>query len=245
MTPSRVFKLIFARIRCSSHSLFFGTVGALAYSGLSVRRARINRYIDGCSVAIVTPSSSLQGRGLGELIDDHDVVIKFNRMVDWADWAQEDYGARCDILVHGLLEGFEPGYCGPIRPKSWMSRFPNLLVFYPFFLGWETYRAMGLYFLRGGDPVKTLVIDRRAYKEVQQMIGAKPTSGLVAAFTSVKATAHRISLFGLDFFSEPHNSAYFGHEVTSLDATRFGHAPEAEREFSNRFLVGDARVEHF
>ena len=46
-------------------------------------------------VALVGPSSSLDNKNMGELIDSYDIIIKINR---FQDLSSKDCGKRMDIL---------------------------------------------------------------------------------------------------------------------------------------------------
>lgn len=54
------------------------------------------------NIAIVGPSSSLDNKNMGELIDSHNIVIKINR---FQDLSPKDCGKRMDILFL-FLEGY-------------------------------------------------------------------------------------------------------------------------------------------
>ncbi len=56
------------------------------------------------TVAYVCPSPHLEGKGMGEFIDSHDLVVRVNQNYTPNEATWEDYGKRTDILVNCLNE---------------------------------------------------------------------------------------------------------------------------------------------
>lgn len=224
-------------------SFLFFLPGFLIYEKIKSSRSVFVPIFKGKSVAIVTPSATLEDMSLGSFIDKHDIVIKFNRMIDFPSQAKKDYGARCDILIHGLLQGDKPGFCGKVRPKHWLSKFPNLLVIYPFHLRPDIYKVLFAYFFRGG-PLRALkAVDKKIYDQLAEMLDAKPTSGFVAVMLCANSEAKEINIFGMNHFESPHKKEYFGKVIHGLPVREFGHNQMAEKERLRLVIELDSRIQ--
>lgn len=194
------------------------------------------------SVAVVCPSSSLDKKNYGDEIDKHDVVIKFNRMIDFPQRLNKDYGGRCDVLFHGLVPGEKPGYCGIINAAEWVKRNENVQVVYPFVARRNAYSVIGK-FLRSYHGREILrILDKEVHRKTYRAINGRPTSGFVALAICVASGAKRISLFGMDSFKMQHTQEYFGGEIGPLDAEKFGHDPTGESAAVNQLARHDARI---
>jgi hypothetical protein len=203
---------------------------------VQIGRHRLEKQVAGRTIAIVGPSPTLSGRGLGKKIDSFDRVFKFNRMIDFDESLARDYGHRCDILVHGLLEGERPGYCGKVRPAEWRGRLRDLHVLYPFRLGCQSYSVIGRYLLKGGRPRETTIIDKASYAFLEKSIGARPTSGCSAIYLAVCGGAKEVSVFGMDFFAQGHHPSYFG-PTAYASPHNYKHDPSGEKAFLLAFLL--------
>ena len=59
------------------------------------------RLVNGKNVIIVGPAQTLQGKGQGRMIDDHDLVVRFNTAIHYIPFTRKlarDIGTRTDIL---------------------------------------------------------------------------------------------------------------------------------------------------
>lgn len=71
-----------------------GEVQKVFYKNHKAFRGRVK----GKTVIFVGPATTLDGKGLGCLIDEYDFVVRTNDGADMAEKRPEDYGARSDIL---------------------------------------------------------------------------------------------------------------------------------------------------
>lgn len=60
----------------------------------------LRRLVEGKRVAYVCPSPHLKGKGMGNFIDSHDLVVRIHQYCDLEEDLHEDYGKRCDILIN-------------------------------------------------------------------------------------------------------------------------------------------------
>lgn len=179
---------------------------------------------------------------LGKEIDRADVVVKFNRMIDFEDALIADYGAKYDILFHGLLPGKKPGHCGKIKPLKWNKRLVKAVV-YPFFLGGDSYYSFGHYFIKGGAFTHTYKISTDVYKLIEMELGSRPTSGMIAIFVALSGGALKINVYGFSFFATGHAASYFGSRADfKVDARKFKHSPDHEYELARRLVMQNSRL---
>ena len=60
----------------------------------------LEKLVEGKSLAYVCPSPHLVGKGMGNYIDSHDIVVRVNQNFAPTEDTWEDYGKRTDILVN-------------------------------------------------------------------------------------------------------------------------------------------------
>lgn len=113
-------------------------------------------YINGKNVIIVGPSNSLEGKGLGKVIDSYDIVIRINRWYYMNN--HNDYGSRCDVYyVNGemsrssMLSGVVR-YCLSVNCKYLMlkGRRRNCIIYGIKVLYWKKFKKLlaGTYIIR-------------------------------------------------------------------------------------------------
>ena len=136
-------------------------------------------YLKGKSVAFVALAPHLQGKGLGKVIDNHDLVYRTN-YYPIAEHLQKDYGKRCDIL-------------------SFLKRF-NKRVKVPYLVHYEASEYMSgseYYFV-------TPELRKKMRQFIIDEIGAdpmNPTSGLIAIFLCLMAGA-KVKLYGVTGYQD-------------------------------------------
>lgn len=86
-------------------------------------------------IALVGPSSHLQGSGDGELIDSYDIVCRVNKKTP--DVNADDYGSRFDVLM-GSFNFNDITECR--RNKEFIEQYQYLIGAHVFM--WDYYRAM-------------------------------------------------------------------------------------------------------
>lgn len=64
--------------------------------------SRYKSYLEGKNVILVGPASTLRGKGLGQFIDSHDVVVRLNHAWPLPSEFALDVGTRTDVIYHNL-----------------------------------------------------------------------------------------------------------------------------------------------
>jgi len=67
-----------------------------------VKTSELREILDGKTVAIVGPSSHIDGQNLGNYIDSFDVVVRVGFLEEPTEIAMKDYGSRTDIIIHSF-----------------------------------------------------------------------------------------------------------------------------------------------
>lgn len=76
-----------------------------------VRDEKLNELVKGKTIAMVGPAPNLQGKGMGEFIDSHDLVFRVgDSPVGFMGQTgkEGDYGSRSDVLVHSFNDHDRP-----------------------------------------------------------------------------------------------------------------------------------------
>ncbi|WP_227368685.1 glycosyltransferase family 29 protein [Halomonas sp. M20] len=192
-------------------------------------------------VAIVGPAADLSGQGLGDKIDQADVVVKFNRMIDFDQSQEVDYGEKIDILFHGLLPGGKVGNCGKIEPLRWKKKGLGAVI-YPFYLESTGY-CVANYFIKGGATLRTYKLLPEKYYHISDMLKSRPTSGMLAIILALKGDAKRVDVYGFSFFKTQHNSDYFkGKNSLLVDEKKFNHSSDKEFELVERLIKESGKL---
>nr|WP_299242819.1 glycosyltransferase family 29 protein [uncultured Halomonas sp.] len=206
-----------------------------------IKPVSCSAFFENKTVAIVGPASDLSGQGLGSKIDQADVVVKFNRMIDFNQVQEVDYGKRIDILVHGLLPGDKIGNCGKIEPLHWKKRGLGNVV-YPFYLESTGY-CIANYFIKGGMALSTYKVLPQEYYHISEMLQSRPTSGMLAITLALKGGAKRVDVYGFSFFKTGHNRDYFkGKNSLLVDEKKFQHSSDKEFELVKRLMKESGKL---
>lgn len=153
-------------------------------------------FVRGKRVALVGPSRSVVGSGLGTEIDAHELVVRLNHGWPVPPGLQADLGRRLDILYHCCNGDY------PIDRvfSAGMDR-----------LRWACFEGnpdhQGLLDRCSNTSVESLDVTDR-YADLRRALGTFPNTGLVAIHHLLGAGAARVALFGMTFFREPYMPGY-------------------------------------
>jgi hypothetical protein len=153
-------------------------------------------FVRGRRVALVGPSRSIVGSGLGTEIDAHDLVARLNHGWPVPLGLEADLGRRLDILYH-CCNGDHPidrVFSAGIDRLRWAC-FEN---------GPDHQRLLD--HCTDANVQSLDVTD--LYVDLRRDLGTFPNTGLVAIHHLLGADAARVSLFGLTFFREPYMPGY-------------------------------------
>lgn len=176
-------------------------------------------YLNGKSVVIVGPAASLTGRGQGELIDSHDVVVRINLALPIPEDRAEDIGSRTDVLYHVL---YSQNHFRDLGRKHTEEEI-------------EGWRAAGLRYLvtrheatnervRAIRPLigdfPMLHVNIELIRQIRQHIRSVPNTGAVAIAHLLSLPIRSLYVTGFDFYETGYYAGYGG--FTEEQARRGG-----------------------
>lgn len=151
-----------------------------AIAALSVPQAELLAAAAGKQVALVGNARALSGGRQGAAIDAADLVVRINRAPMTS---AESHGTRTDWLALAVRlpeadrQRLDPGRILWMSPKR--KR-----------LDWQTAHSPGFYL----HPLP-------AVRELEQMLGAPPSTGIMTAALVLAAPVAALTLYGFDFFA--------------------------------------------
>lgn len=149
----------------------------------------MNNYVKGKSVAFVAMGTTIEGKGLGKVIDSFDVVIRTN-IFPIPEQYQNDYGTRCNII--SMLK------TSAIKPEMFSERGIKFVIHYSFMEESRKSPLLGYYHM---------TIKRRndIKKDIIRLIAQNPghgTSGINIINTVLKCGAKSLTCFGMSGFQD-------------------------------------------
>jgi len=160
-------------------------------------------YMKGKKVALVVSGASLFQKGLGDLIESYDVVVRLNRALPVDPNKISDIGQRTDVL-YNTLDGF-PDAGGPIDGDLWKnngvkyvcSTYPKSEYF--------TYPEKSSHL---NSILPTIWIKDEVYYPIREYVKFRPNSGTTALMDILSHDIAKVHLFGLDFFRTLYDPKY-------------------------------------
>jgi len=194
---------------------------------------KFNDYLKGKSVVIVGPSPYLQGKGRGEFIDSHDIVIRMNRGWKIPEDKQVDYGSKTDIRWHCMMEQPENG--GPFAIEemiehgvTWLaSQFPRNLDYFHFDnIKFEEKNKGRLNFYCFSDLIYFLNLHRA--------METRPNVAQTAIFDLINYDVKTLHLCGATFLLDGY---YKGYSDENKERTSLGFDVEGHRALPQIHLI--------
>lgn len=155
------------------------------------------------SIAIVSPSKSMEGLNMGSEINSADIIVRMNESYKLSSEQEKDFGNRTDVIYHylGLPSENQPGFN---LEKIKQSR-TKLIVIPPrpekrnFEVFCEKNTSLHMPFLR---------ISQEYKKELWDKIESLPFCGIWAIFHMLKFPVKTVKIYGMNFFSTGHHSEH-------------------------------------
>ena len=203
-------------------------------------------HMKGKKIALVVSGASLFKKGLGDLIESYDVVVRLNRALPINLSKASDIGERTDVL-YNTLDGF-PEAGGPIDGDLWRrsgvkyicSTYPKSEYF--------TYPERSAHL---NSILPTRWIKDEVYYPIREYVKFRPNSGTTALMDILSHDIEKVHLFGLDFFRTLYDPRYlqsgdskgaFERHLASNKRDR--HDPDAQYKFfKHEVYPNDDRIE--
>tara|TARA_R110000796_G_scaffold252610_1_gene388679 strand:- start:1018 stop:1713 length:696 start_codon:yes stop_codon:yes gene_type:complete len=160
-------------------------------------------YMKGKRVALVVSGASLFEKGLGDLIESYDVVVRLNRALPVDPRGESDVGKRTDVL-YNTLDGFSDAG-GPIDGDLWKrsgvkyvcSTYPKSEYF--------TYPEKSSHL---NNILPTRWMKDEVYYPIREYVKFRPNSGTTTLMDILSHDIGKVHLFGLDFFRTLYDPRY-------------------------------------
>ena len=171
----------------------------------------VPQFLDGKSVALIGNALSLMsGSEYGELIDNHDVVVRFNNGYVRRETMSHS-GEKCNI---------------------WVAAKKSHKIFNKWAIRWQ-HVPMWIYFWYEPYPylpqINRFVVDPIYLRQIGRNIGVRPTTGFAFITYCIEKTSPKyINLFGFDFFKTP--------SISSARSSSACHNPTLESKLVNDYL---------
>lgn len=172
--------------------------------------ADFSEFVAGRSVALVGPAASLMGRGQGELIDSHDIVVRLNLGCPVHAGQERDLGFRTDVLYHVLFNPRLARAAGqqhtPRQVRGWVDAGVKFLC---------TRQDAEHDRVRRFRPVLgdllPLVVMPSSFKDpIKRATGTNPNTGTLAIAHLIAADAGSLWVTGFDFYTTGYQVGYGG-----------------------------------
>jgi len=164
-------------------------------------------------VAVVGPSRSIFGSGLGGDIDSHDLVVRLNHGWPVPAAHRADLGDRVDIRYHCCNgdHGVDRVFARGVARLRWACFERNADA--PVLLAACQHAGIGTLDI---TPVYAALLSR---------LRSPPNTGLVAIHHLLDTSAAAVSLFGMTFFKEPYFTGYAGDGAAAANWPADGSPP--------------------
>jgi hypothetical protein len=167
--------------------------------------ADFGKLITDKTVAIVGPASYMTNSGLGEEIDNHEVVVRINRSYESVNGFSKDIGTRTDILYSCLIE--KNANAGKIDPNVLQQMGIKQIVAPPASdmkgLANST-RLHGLIDLNKAKILHELiglrVVDHQFHNQLSLKVDCRPNTGYVAIYDLLRFRPKKLGVYGFSFY---------------------------------------------
>ena len=157
------------------------------------------------TVAIVGPASYLTNSGLGEEIDNHQVVVRINRSYESVDKFSKDIGTRTDILYSCLIE--KNANAGKINPVALQQMGVKQIVAPPASDMKGLANVTKLHGLIDLNKAKILneliglrVVDHHFHNQLSLKVDCRPNTGYVAIYDLLRFRPKKLGIYGFSFY---------------------------------------------
>lgn len=155
-------------------------------------------FLDNKRVAIVGPANSVLNTRQKSLIDNYDIIMRFNSAVPIPENMKDDIGTRTDILCNCLQPGFING--GNIDPKLWKDNGVKwLLCPYARELNYVIYNVNNFERKNKNINLNFLCVDKPFFDSIQMKLDNRPNSGLLGILYLLEHNIKEIYITGITF----------------------------------------------
>lgn len=170
-------------------------------------------FVAGKTVALVGPAASLHGRGLGDLIDSHDLVVRLNLGCPVPEGQEPDLGTRTDVLYHVLFNARLARAAGqrhtPQQVDEWIAAGVKYIATRQDF----NHERVRLFrrVLRDRLPLVTMPSEFKG--PFKRHLMTNPNTGTLAIVHLLAAGAAKVWVTGFDFYDTGYQVGYGGFDA--------------------------------
>lgn len=178
-----------------------------------------NDYIKDKSVAVIGSAGYVTQFDHGDLIDGHDIVMRFNAALPLHPDMIKNIGSRTDILSNCLDN--DPMSCGAYNCELW-KELGVKWVFDPYYPGLDYQIANVRYYkMINNDLMPTHFTDEESFTAVQSAMNTRPNTGLLSVMYLLR---HGIKKMFLTGFSFGHGETYHAGYKKENSSPSLGHS---------------------
>lgn len=171
-----------------------------------VQARRYSEFLAGKRVIVVGPAGYLLGKGLGQWIDDHDLVVRLNWGAPVPANQKDDLGSRTDILYKRLLK---LGHIDFIDLQEWYSEKMQWVIAVD--RGQQNNSQRYFETMMSSSSIN-YTIERTTRNELHRDLNTSPFVGIVAISHLLRHQVASIDVVGMDFYSSGYSPGYGGRE---------------------------------
>jgi len=165
-----------------------------------------SQFVDGKTVAIVGPATTIVGSKQKDKIESFDLVVRMNKALPIPADMEIDTGSRCDLFYHCMSERPEEG--GKIDEKvlvdagvKWFcSPYPEMEIFAKDFVSFREKHA--------NMPIPFHSIGRNLFEWLRDTTGTRPNTGMCLIADLLQSGASGIYVTGFTFFKTQYVKSY-------------------------------------
>ena len=166
-----------------------------------------NDYIKDKRVAVVGSAGYVSQFEHENLIESHDIVMRFNAALPLHPDMIKNVGSRTDILSNCLDN--DPTSCGAYNCKLW-KELGVKWVFDPYYPGLDYQIANVRYYnMINNDTIPTHFTDEESFMSVQSAMNTRPNTGLLSVMYLLRHGIKKMFLTGFSFgFGDVYHTGY-------------------------------------
>lgn len=199
--------------------------------------------LSGKRVAIIGPAGYMQGKGLGKLIDEFDVIVRVNHALPIA--FPEDYGTRTNVLYHILshrnCDGTNKTSIGEDELRLWHGLGLDWMIC-SHHANSERIKIVGPML---ANKFKWACVNQMFSKSVKAQIGSRlPNTGVLAISHLLLSKLKSLNVYGFDFYL---SGVYDGYgdikdKEIPIEVNKRWHDIDAQLKYMRTLVKRDNRL---
>ncbi len=211
--------------------------------------------LKGKRVCLCGAAASLEGKGLGHVIDGYDVVIRLGDCLPIPAESMRDYGKRTDILYDNLWL-WRPEFNGAPHSEAIIAMYKEAGLHFRY--GWIEQEQLTHFLSKpGAKEIPMSIMDRNVFVLASNILATCPTKGFLAILDLVNQPIKSLYVCGMTFFRKHGYAKYYTHNALYSKKGEYddfnkvvedtinvsGHDPEAElRQFIAIFKEANGKI---